>query len=59
MEENRRKYPSECPICHFHLLAREDDKIICLRTVCNWSISAKRETDKEIPKISELKYDYS
>jgi len=58
MEEKRKNKPIECPKCHFQLLAREDNYIICLSSTCDWKIESKRIKDNNIPKISELKENY-
>ena len=46
---------NNCPKCGYLLLCRENDEIFCLRYGCDWRTKSKREDDKEIPEIQELK----
>jgi uncharacterized membrane protein len=52
---NTRRTKFACPVCGYHLCAREDDKIICLRPTCEWNIPAKRKNDSSIPTLTELR----
>jgi len=54
----RRTEKWTCPKCGSHLPCRKDDMIICLMTACDYSVPAKRETDKEIPTCAGLRYKY-
>jgi len=49
-----------CPECDSKLLARVinkiKDNIICLS--CSWEIKSKREEDKGLPKLSQLKQEW-
>lgn len=45
-----------CPKCGYSLIARRDDKIICLK--CDWNIEAKRKTDKETADFNEIRKDW-
>ncbi len=51
-----RRMDNGCPKCNFKLLARRDDKIICLR--CDWEIEAKRKQDKDISDYNDIKKDW-
>ncbi len=51
-----RRMDNGCPKCNFKLLARRDDKIICLR--CDFEIEAKRKLDKDMPDFSDIKKDW-
>ena len=44
-----------CPKCGSSLLARVDDKVVCLNFGCEWIIEGKREEDKQLPEIHEIK----
>jgi hypothetical protein len=45
-----------CPKCNYELLARKDNRIICLRgSECDWSIEAKRKDDDLITDIRKLR----
>jgi len=45
-----------CPKCGSNLLAREGDKIFCLRNPCEWFTEAKRKEDlTDVPEIHEYK----
>lgn len=44
-----------CPKCKCELIARDNDKIICLSSECDWSTKAKRLSDNSLLKKSELK----
>lgn len=44
-----------CPKCGGKLLARCGDKIFCLDSSCEWFVISKREDDKKLPDIHELK----
>ena len=44
-----------CPKCHFKMLAREDDFVICLSNSCDWKVESKRKTDKVIPAFAEIR----
>ena len=52
---NTRKNEFQCPACGYNLQARENDKIICLRVTCNWSIPYKRKTDIEMQTVNDLR----
>ena len=47
-----------CPKCGYALLAISDNKVICLRPDCTWSVEAKREEDKNLPDYGKLKRDW-
>jgi len=48
-----RRQIKVCPICDYQLIARDGNKIICLR--CNWKIEAKRKLDGSLADYSELR----
>jgi predicted small metal-binding protein len=48
-----------CPKCNYHLRARQDNKIICLNNSCDWEIDAKRQSDIEIPELTNLRREYN
>ncbi len=48
-----RRVNDGCPNCHFKLIARRDNKIICLK--CNFEIETKRKEDENISRLSEIK----
>lgn len=52
---NVRKPKFECPLCGYHLCARKNNEITCLRPTCEWAIPAKRREDNKIPTVIELK----
>lgn len=43
-----------CPECGYELLAREGNKIFCLRNGCEWFVEAKRKEDELVPDIHKL-----
>jgi len=45
-----------CPKCGFSLLARENNEIICLK--CDWRTEAKRDIDKVVPRVEEIRKDW-
>ena len=53
----RRSY--KCPKCGYHLLAREDGKVICLNYTCNWSTDVRRKEDYERIDIAYLKKEWT
>lgn len=55
MKDRNRK----CPECGGVLLARSGTKIICLNFGCPWEIESRRDEDKEIPDLSQLKKDWN
>lgn len=58
-EKIERRNFRGCPVCGYHLLARENDDIICLSNSCNWRVKAKRENDKNVNSISTLKSEWA
>lgn len=44
-----------CPRCGCKLLARDNDRIFCLASDCEWDIESKRAEDKDIQEIHETK----
>ena len=48
-----------CPNCGYHLLARENDYIICLSNICDWRILSQREADITLPDFSKLRKEYN
>jgi uncharacterized Zn finger protein (UPF0148 family) len=54
--KERRSY--KCPKCGYHLLAREDGRVICLSPTCDWSTDVRRKEDYEIADISNLKKEF-
>jgi len=50
-----RRTSDGCPRCGGNLLARKDNKMICLMPGCGWEIEAKRLEDKGRPTMQELK----
>jgi len=52
MDKERK---NQCPKCGGNLLARSDNKIICLNPSCNWFIESKRKGDGSLPDFNELK----
>ena len=49
-----RRTTKHCPVCGFKLIAKKDDTIFCLR--CEWRVESKREADKEVPDVKEVKW---
>lgn len=45
----------KCPKCGSELLARVDNKVVCLNFGCEWVIDGQRKEDRELPEIHELK----
>lgn len=54
-----RRQIDNCPKCGFTILSRENNNLICLRSGCDWKVTAKRNTDTKIPDIQELKRDFN
>ena len=48
-----------CPKCGSLLIARNNDKIICLQSNCNWETISKRESDSFLPNFTQLKEDFN
>jgi hypothetical protein len=46
-----------CPKCGRQLLAKEDNKILCLNPSCNWAIKEQElgNLGKDLPSVKELK----
>jgi predicted RNA-binding Zn-ribbon protein involved in translation (DUF1610 family) len=47
-----------CPKCGFPMLARNNEEIFCLKNECDYREKAKRDSDKDIPKFSDIKKDW-
>lgn len=49
-----------CPECGYHILARKDDRIICLKPGgCDWSVESKRESDVELRTYAEIRREFT
>lgn len=45
-----------CPICGFNIIAKVDNNIYCLNPKqCTWTTAVRREEDKQLPDIHEIK----
>jgi hypothetical protein len=40
------------------MLARNNEEIFCLKNECDYREKAKRDSDKDIPKFSDIKKDW-
>jgi len=56
---DQRQNNENCPKCGFKLLARYNDKIICLNHKCDWEIETKRKLDEKIPDFAEIKKNWN
>jgi hypothetical protein len=51
----KERIPANCPKHGKDMLARKDDKIICLVYECDYSVPARRKEDSEIETFNNIR----
>ena len=50
-----KRINSNCPVCGFKFLVRDNNEIHCLKAECDWKIEAKRKQDEQMPTLKDIK----
>jgi len=53
--QERRTQKPECPEHSLAFRARQNDFIICCAYLCNWKVPARRDADKEILTLGDIR----